>query len=131
MKSGYDPAYVQLLRSKQVTGTYELIEEFSRCMEKLETGKYEAPTAMKLPDGTWSLYLDYYGCRGKDRAMYRFWQTAWQTDISSGRMRNFPSHMVLSMVRFFRSQWRSTNGSRHMTGQIRAGSRNIRPVSEK
>ena len=65
VKSGYDPEYVQLLRSKQVTGTYELIEEFSRCMEKLETGKYEAPTAMKLPDGTWSLYLDYYGVPGE------------------------------------------------------------------
>lgn len=72
VKSGYDPEYVQLLRSKQVTGTYELIEEFSRCMEKLETGKYEAPTAMKLPDGTWSLYLDYYGVPGKGQGYVPF-----------------------------------------------------------
>ncbi|MFR3321779.1 MAG: hypothetical protein ACLTSZ_12405 [Lachnospiraceae bacterium] len=55
-----------------MTGTYELIEEFSRCMEKLETGKYEAPTAMKLPDGTWSLYLDYYGVPGKGQGYVPF-----------------------------------------------------------
>ena len=43
-----------------------------KAIEKLETGKYEAPTAMKLPDETWSLYLDYYGVPGKGQGYVPF-----------------------------------------------------------
>ena len=29
-----------------------------------DVGKYEAPTALRLDDGRWCLFLDYYGVRG-------------------------------------------------------------------
>ena len=41
-------------------------------MEPQEEGKYEAPTAMKLADGRWSLYLDYYGVPGKGQGYVPF-----------------------------------------------------------
>ena len=72
IKSQRDPAHIQLLRSKQVTGKYEEIKAFSECMEVLEEGKYEAPTAMKLSDGRWSLYLDYYGVPGAGQGYVPF-----------------------------------------------------------
>ena len=72
VKSGRNPARLQLLRSDEVTGTYTLVEEFARSMEAIEEGKYEAPTAVRLEDGRWSLYLDYYGVPGAGQGYVPF-----------------------------------------------------------
>lgn len=62
LKSEGDPAHVILVASDHATGPFTRIEEFDRCMEALEPGLYEAPTAFVTADGRWCLMLDYYGC---------------------------------------------------------------------
>lgn len=62
LKSEGDPAHVILVASDHATGPFTRVEEFDRCMEALEPGLYEAPTAFVTADGHWCLMLDYYGC---------------------------------------------------------------------
>lgn len=62
LKSEGDPAHVILVASDHATGPFTRVEEFDRCMEGLEPGLYEAPTAFVTADGHWCLMLDYYGC---------------------------------------------------------------------
>ncbi|MCO7127898.1 glycoside hydrolase family 43 protein [Sporolactobacillus shoreicorticis] len=61
VKSGNNPQSIILLRSKNITGPFERVKAFDRSMSKIEQGKYEAPTAVKVKDGRWALFLDYYG----------------------------------------------------------------------
>lgn len=69
LKSEENPKNILLLQSDSITGPFHRMEEFDRCMEILEYGKYEAPTAFQMPDGRWCLMLDYYGCE-EDRQGY-------------------------------------------------------------
>lgn len=62
LKSEGGPAHVILVASDHATGPFTRVEEFDRCMEVLEPGLYEAPTAFVTADGRWCLMLDYYGC---------------------------------------------------------------------
>ena len=54
-----------LLRADKVEGPYEQVKAFDESMADLEAGVYEAPTAVKLEDGRWCLFLDYYGVPGE------------------------------------------------------------------
>lgn len=72
VKSENNPARMLLLKANHVTGPYTNITEFENRMARLEQGKYEAPTAIKLEDGTWCLYLDYYGDKEKQKGYIPF-----------------------------------------------------------
>ncbi|WP_066191483.1 glycoside hydrolase family 43 protein [Gracilibacillus timonensis] len=63
VKSEGHPANIILLRSDHITGPFEKIEAFDHGMGELETGVYEAPTATKLADNRWALFLDFYGTK--------------------------------------------------------------------
>ena len=67
-KCGKDPKRIILLQSENITGPYRQMEMFDKCMEELEEGSYEGPTAVRMEDGRWGLFLDYYvkekACQG-------------------------------------------------------------------
>lgn len=65
VKSEGNPEKLILLRSKRSTGPFERIEAFDQSMEDCQCGLYEAPTAVRLADGRWCLFIDYYGVRGR------------------------------------------------------------------
>lgn len=64
VKFGGTVRRVALLSSDTITGKYIKMDAFDAEMEKLEAGVYEAPTAVRLADGRWCLFLDYYGAPG-------------------------------------------------------------------
>lgn len=72
VKSEDYPAKNMLLVSKQVTGPYTKIEAFDECMAELDPHVYEAPTAVRLENGNWCLFLDYYGVRGAGQGYVPF-----------------------------------------------------------
>ncbi len=72
VKSEANPAKIILLAADQVTGPYERVESFDRSMESVESGLYEAPTAVRLEDGKWCLFLDYYGVPGEGQGYVPF-----------------------------------------------------------
>ncbi len=61
-----------LLCSQNLTGPYEQIEAFDESIAALEEGVYEAPTAVRLEDGRWCLFLDYYGVPGDGQGYVPF-----------------------------------------------------------
>lgn len=72
VKSEGNPEKIILLKSEQAAGPYERVEAFDRSMEAVESGLYEAPTAVKLEDGRWCLFLDYYGVPGAGQGYVPF-----------------------------------------------------------
>lgn len=80
LKSEANPARIILLSSDKVNGGYERIPEFDRCMEVCQSGLYEAPTAVKLTDGRWCLFLDFYGAKADGQGYVPFVSD----DISTG-----------------------------------------------
>lgn len=72
VKSEDHPAKNMLLISKQVTGPYTKIEAFDECMAELDPHVYEALTAVRLENGNWCLFLDYYGVRGAGQGYVPF-----------------------------------------------------------
>ena len=81
VKSDFNPAHIILERGKSLTGEYERMPAFDEEMNKLEDGQYEAPTCYKLPDGSWCLMLDFYGCVKEKQGYVPFVAK----DISTGR----------------------------------------------
>lgn len=81
VKHSWNPGRIQLLVSDEVTGTYEKIKEFDACMEVLEEGLYEAPTAVKLEDGKWCLFLDFYGVPGAGQGYVPFLSDSLESGI--------------------------------------------------
>ena len=71
---------IQLLVSDSPTGPFTLVGGFDESMKDLERGKYEAPTAVKLDDGRWALFLDFYGTYGK----YQGYVPFLSDDLASG-----------------------------------------------
>lgn len=67
-----DAAAITLFKSDQIEGPYEKIEAFDSSMKVLENGLYEAPTAVRLADGRWCLFLDYYGVPGAGQGYVPF-----------------------------------------------------------
>lgn len=72
VKSEWSPRNIILLESENVTGPFTRISVFDECMTAIEAGQYEAPTAMKLEDGRWCLFLDYYGVPGEGQGYVPF-----------------------------------------------------------
>lgn len=61
-----------LLRAHELEGPYEQLEAFDESMAGVQEGVYEAPTAVRLEDGRWCLFLDYYGVPGKGQGYVPF-----------------------------------------------------------
>lgn len=86
VKSEANPARMILLRSRQAAGQYERVEAFDACMQKqaeqklIADGVYEAPTAVRLENGKWCLFMDYYGVPGAGQGYVPFLSD----DLSSG-----------------------------------------------
>lgn len=80
VKSEDNPARIQLLKSLSITGPFEIVDGFSKSMLTIEVGKYEAPAAIKLDDGKWVLFLDYYSAPGAQQGYVPFVSD----DIESG-----------------------------------------------
>lgn len=72
VKSEKDPTNIMELRSTHPTGPWERIPAFDASLSAINTGKYEAPTAVQLEDGRWCLFLDYYGVRGAGQGYVPF-----------------------------------------------------------
>ncbi len=74
VKNHCDPNRVVLTVSDKVTGPYKRVEAFDEAMERegVERGLYEAPTAVKLDDGRWCLFIDFYGVPGEGQGYVPF-----------------------------------------------------------
>lgn len=72
LKSEGTPAHVILVAADHITGPFTRVTEFDRCMEGLEAGRYEAPTAFVTADSRWCLLLDYYGCNAAGQGYVPF-----------------------------------------------------------
>ena len=74
VKSDGNPERVILLTGDRVTGPWTRVEAFDRPehMGAVQSGKYEAPTAVRTEDGRWCLFVDYYGVRGAGQGYVPF-----------------------------------------------------------
>lgn len=72
LKSEGNPAKIILVKSDNITGPFERLHAFDTSMENLESAMYEAPTAVKLENGSWCLFLDYYGTTAKGQGYVPF-----------------------------------------------------------
>lgn len=72
VKKDLHPKQVIELVSDHITGPFTPIPAFDESLSVLEAGKYEAPTAVRLEDGRWALFLDYYGVRGAGQGYIPF-----------------------------------------------------------
>ena len=81
VKSEGNPSRVIMLRAPSVTGPFERVHAFDECMAGCAEGLYEAPALVRLDDGRWCLFLDYYGVRGRGQGYVPFIAE----DLASGR----------------------------------------------
>lgn len=72
VKSESNPERVILLKGNHADGPFERIAAFDDCMASVAEGKYEAPTAVRLEDGRWCLFIDYYGVQGAGQGYVPF-----------------------------------------------------------
>ncbi|MGO4731145.1 glycoside hydrolase family 43 protein [Paenibacillus sp. 2KB_22] len=72
LKSEQNPGKIILMKSDSITGPFERIHSFDQSMETVEAGQYEAPTAVRLDDGRWCLFLDFYGCSAEEQGYVPF-----------------------------------------------------------
>ena len=72
VKSESNPSNIILLEADHVTGPFKKIEAFDESMKVIQAGQYEAPTAVKLENGKWCLFLDYYGVPGEGQGYVPF-----------------------------------------------------------
>jgi hypothetical protein len=72
IKGEENPRRIMLLEGEHVHGPFRRINRFDEAMLQIEEGKYEAPTAVRLEDGRWSLFLDYYGAAGAGQGYVPF-----------------------------------------------------------
>ena len=72
LTSTANPESLILLRSRSLNGGWERVEKFDESMRVLECGMYEAPTAVRLEDGTWCMFTDYYGVPGEGQGYVPF-----------------------------------------------------------
>mgnify|MGYP002510393895 CR=1 FL=1 len=81
VKSEASPQNIILLEAENVTGPFKRIEAFDESMAAIEKGQYEAPTAVRLENGKWGLFLDYYGVPGEGQGYVPFMADS----LASGR----------------------------------------------
>lgn len=72
VKSDQNPNRVMLLTGDTVTGPFRAVRAFDKSMEHVQEGVYEAPTAVRLDDGRWALFIDYYGVQGAGQGYVPF-----------------------------------------------------------
>ncbi|MBQ9251068.1 MAG: glycoside hydrolase family 43 protein [Clostridia bacterium] len=72
VKSEKNPSRMIELVSDHVTGPFARVESFDEAMLAVQEGLYEAPTAVRLEDGQWALFIDYYGVRGAGQGYVPF-----------------------------------------------------------
>jgi hypothetical protein len=72
VKSDHNPERIILLQADHAEGPYVRNEEFDRSMLTVEAGLYEGPTAVRLENGQWCLFLDYYGVPGAGQGYVPF-----------------------------------------------------------
>ncbi len=72
VKCDHDPETILLLRSSAPDGEYVRLAAFDESMKQIEPGLYEGPTAARLDDGRWCLFLDYYGVPGAGQGYVPF-----------------------------------------------------------
>ncbi len=72
VKSERNPGKIILLEAEHAAGPYTRVEGFDKSMENVESGLYEAPTAVRLENGKWCLFLDYYGVPGAGQGYVPF-----------------------------------------------------------
>ena len=72
VKCDRDPERILLLQAEHAEGPYTRSEAFDRSMLAIEAGLYEGPTAFRLDDGRWCLFLDYYGVPGEGQGYVPF-----------------------------------------------------------
>ncbi|MDE5588786.1 MAG: glycoside hydrolase family 43 protein [Acetatifactor sp.] len=72
VKSEGNPERIILLKAESVTGPFERIKAFDESMKVIQAGLYEAPTAVRVEDGKWCLFLDYYGVPGAGQGYIPF-----------------------------------------------------------
>lgn len=72
VKSEGNPEKIMLLCSEHAAGPYKKVDAFDESMKDVESGLYEAPTAIRLEDGRWCLFLDYYGASGAGQGYVPF-----------------------------------------------------------
>ena len=61
LKSDHNPERIILLQAEHSEGPYTRVEAFDESMLSIEAGLYEGPTATRLENGNWCLFLDFYG----------------------------------------------------------------------
>lgn len=76
LKSEHSPANLILVRGDHAHGPFERVPAFDEAMAGIESGLYEAPTAVKLDDGRWCLFIDFYGARGAAQGYVPFVATS-------------------------------------------------------
>lgn len=72
LKCDHDPERIILMEADHAEGPYSRNPEFDRSMLAVEAGLYEGPTAVRLSDGRWCLFLDYYGVPGEGQGYVPF-----------------------------------------------------------
>ncbi len=72
VKSERNPERMILLVSDHVTGPWQKMDCFDKSMADCQQGLYEAPTAVRLDDGRWCMFIDYYGVKGAGQGYVPF-----------------------------------------------------------
>ncbi len=72
LKSDNDPERIMLWQADHAEGPYIRNEAFDESMLAIEAGLYEGATACRLEDGSWCLFLDYYGVPGDGQGYVPF-----------------------------------------------------------
>ncbi len=72
LKCDRNPERILLLQADHAEGPYVRNETYDRSMLAIEAGVYEGPTALRLEDGRWCLFLDYYGVPGEGQGYVPF-----------------------------------------------------------
>lgn len=72
LKSEGNPHRIIMVAGDHADGPFVRMEKFDKAMLAIEEGLYEAPTAIRLGDGRWCLFLDYYGVSGAGQGYVPF-----------------------------------------------------------
>lgn len=72
VKSEANPQTMIELESDRATGPFRRVTRFDESMSAVAQGQYEAPTAVRLADGRWCLFIDYYGQPGERQGYVPF-----------------------------------------------------------
>ena len=72
VKSEANPQTLIELTSACATGPFRRVTRFDQAMASLEPGQYEAPAVVRLEDGRWGLFIDYYGRPGQHQGYVPF-----------------------------------------------------------